>query len=112
MKDHTRYRPGDRLRSHFQIGEARGEGHISDLSSEGLFVHSPLLPEDGAIASIAFQTPEGHEITVQGRVRWSTRDTGAITGFRSGFGVRLSRFGTDYSAFLNALRRRQDVPDR
>ncbi len=104
MKDPKRIKAPLGVPAWFTLRGARGEGKISDLSFEGLFVHSPMLPREGEEIAVSFQVPGADEITVHGAVRWNTSTADPSVGLRSGFGVRLSRFGVDYSAFLNSLR--------
>ncbi len=88
------------------VGHAQGEGHVENLSADGLFLRSPMLPKEGERLVIAFTTPDGRKVAVEGTIRWTIEDTTVP----SGFGVRLSSFGDDYlvavEEFLNAKDRR------
>jgi hypothetical protein len=97
-----RIRPAEDIRAEFVAGTARGSGTLLDLSADGLFVRTPLLPRRGPVTMVLV-TPQGHEVRVAGLVRWNT----ARTNFRAtGFGVRLTASGSDYSALLDSAQRR------
>ncbi len=87
----------------YVVGGAEGEGRILDLSRGGLFLRSPMLPKEGEQIVISFGTSEGREIEVRGTVQWNTVQLAPGQSVPSGFGVRLSRWGTDYSSFLSKL---------
>jgi hypothetical protein len=97
-----RIQPAEEIRAEFVAGTARGSGTLLDLSADGLFVRTPLLPRSGPVAMVLF-TPRGNEVRVAGLVRWNT----ARTSFRAtGFGVRLTASGADYSALLESAQSR------
>ncbi len=73
-------------------GHARGKGYVKTLSADGLCLRTPMLLKEGEHVVIAFTTPNGRKVAVEGSIRWITEDTTTP----SGFGVRLSRFGDDY----------------
>ncbi len=84
----------------YVVGDAEGEGRIMDLSRSGLFLQSPMLPKEGEQIVISFRMSEGREIEVRGTVQWNTVPLAPGQSAPSGFGVRLSRWGIDYSLFL------------
>ena len=88
-----------RLDANFEAEHARGQGRIRDVSRHGLFVVSPLLPPDGSVIELVFETPSSRPITITGVVRWNTLP---LAGRRtaSGFGVQLTTFGDDFSHFV------------
>ena len=98
---------GVKLPAIYVVGGAQGEGQVRDLSREGLFLHSAMLPKEGERVVIKFTTPEGRDIAVQGTVRWNTIRR-ADKSSPSGFGVRLSSFGNDYAAFVEHLLQTKD----
>jgi hypothetical protein len=96
----TRIPPAEDIRAEFSAGPAHGYGRLLDISAEGLFVRSALLPPRGPVYMV-LRTPTGREIRVSGEVRWNT----AGKRFRaSGFGVRLVGPGRDYTALLTRAR--------
>ncbi len=84
----------------YVVGGAEDEGRIMDLSRGGLFLRSPMLPKEGERIVISFGTSEGRKIEVRGTVQWNTVPLAPGQSAPSGFGVRLSRWGIDYSLFL------------
>ncbi len=86
------------------VGQAQGEGHVQNLSADGLFLRSPMLPKEGGRVVITFTTPNGREVAVEGAIRWSTEDTTVP----SGFGVRLSSFGDDYLVVVEDFLKAKD----
>jgi PilZ domain len=96
----TRIPPAEDIRAEFSAGAAHGFGRLLDISADGLFVRSALLPPRGPVYMV-LRTPTGREIRVAGEVRWNT----AGKRFRaSGFGVRLTGPGRDYNALLTRAR--------
>jgi hypothetical protein len=96
----TRIPPAEDIRAEFSAGAARGYGRLLDISADGLFVRSALLPPRGPVHMV-LRTPTGREIRVAGEVRWNT----AGKRFRaSGFGVRLSGVGREYKLLLTRAR--------
>jgi hypothetical protein len=78
----------------------RGEGRVQNVSREGLFVRTPLLPPDGIRVTVVFEPESRRKIAVDGIVRWNTAPLrGPSTA--SGFGVRLTRFSDDYIRFVD-----------
>jgi hypothetical protein len=88
------------VRAEFVTETSRGDGRVQDLSSDGFFVRSPLLPPDGVRVAVVLVSPSGRKIAVEGTVRWNTASL-TDRGERSGFGVRLTRFGDDYLHFAD-----------
>jgi hypothetical protein len=84
----------------FVCDQARGEGRVHDISREGFFIRSPMLPRDGAAIAVMLEPPSGRKIAVRGIVRWNTaalRDRSET----SGFGVKLQSFDDDYGHFVD-----------
>ena len=83
-------------------GNSRGEGRIEDVSPKGFFIHTPMLPQDGSHVTAIITTTSGQLLSVEGTVRWNTI---AIDGptFRSGFGVRVTRCGAEYTGFVQGV---------
>ena len=105
MQTSTRIPPAEDIRAEFSAGAAHGYGRLLDISAEGLFVRSALLPPRGPV-HVVLRTPTGREIRVAGEVRWNT----AGKRFRaSGFGVRLSGTGRDYNPLLARARELQSI---
>lgn len=105
MDTSTRIPPAEDIRAEFSAGAAHGYGRLLDISADGLFIRSALLPGKGPVQMV-LRTPTGREIRVAGEVRWNT------TGRRfraSGFGVRLTGAGRDYNVLLTRARELQRI---
>ncbi len=92
-----------RIPVRFETDSIRGQGHIKNLSKEGLFIRCNLLPASGEAIRVTFETREGEKIQIKGSVCWTTAQIGAAGGGPHGFGVYLERRGPAFSAFFESL---------
>ncbi len=90
------------------VGSAQGEGRVENLSRDGLFLRSPMLPKEGEHVVIKLTTPNGTEITVEGIIRWATHANADDKGAPLGFGVELSSHGDDYLVVVEDFLSTQD----
>jgi Tfp pilus assembly protein PilZ len=88
----------------FETDDLRGTGKIKNVGLGGLFVGSQQIPEQGESVSLSFHFPGGQELSVQGVVWWTTRET---TGRHRtpGFGLRLIEENEGYELAVNRLLR-------
>ena len=94
----------ERLDAHFQSGKIRGCGLVRNLSKEGLFIRSELLPEPGAPIALTLETVSGDKIDLNGTVRWTTAQVPEPQeDMKSGFGVRIEVTGGAYRDLFEAL---------
>ena len=93
-------RIGSRISVQFQAGTLRGTGHIKNLTQEGLFVRSHILPEPGESVYVTLTTPEGTKIEVTGVVRWTTAQMAQAGAARISVGSSMSRAA--YGALVRA----------
>jgi hypothetical protein len=91
-----------RIRAAFEAGELRGVGHVKNISKEGLFLRSDILPPPGSEIRILFHDRRGDKIEVHGCVRWTTAQLGT-PGARPGFGVHLPRTDEAFRAFYEEI---------
>jgi hypothetical protein len=91
-----------RIPVRFQAESLRGEGHIKNLTQEGIFVRSDVLPEAGESISVRFDAPQGRKIEIEGVVRWTTAQF-PDRDVRTGFGVRLHRVDEEYLRFFESI---------
>lgn len=84
----------------FVCEQARGEGRVQDISREGFFIRSPMLPRDGAPIAVTLEAPSGRKIAVRGVVRWNTAALRERSQ-TSGFGIQLQSFDSDYGHFVD-----------
>jgi DNA-directed RNA polymerase specialized sigma24 family protein len=61
-----------RIPAAFEAGQLRGKGHIKNVSKEGLFVRTTVLPPTGTDVRVIFHDRTGSKIEVHGTVRWTT----------------------------------------
>jgi uncharacterized protein (TIGR02266 family) len=87
----------------FQAGTLRGTGHIKNLTQEGMFIRTHILPAAGDNVHLTFTTPDGHKIEVEGVVRWTTDQMDETCPL--GFGVRLVRVDEEYLRFFEKILR-------
>jgi hypothetical protein len=98
-----------RARVHFPARYASGtmtlEGHVTDLSAEGLFFASDFLDALGELARVWVVLPSRPEpLELRGEVRWV--NDGAHV---SGMGLRLVEVGWEERQLLAALAPRGDL---
>ena len=91
-----------RIPVRFQAESLRGAGHIKNLTQEGIFVRSDVLPEPGENISVGFDAPDGRKVEIEGVVRWTTAQF-PKRGVRPGFGVRLHRVDEEYLRFFESI---------
>ena len=77
------------IRAAFEAGELRGVGHVKNISKEGLFLRSDILPPPGSEIRILFHDRRGDKIELHGCVRWTTAQLPDKSA-RPGFGVQLT----------------------
>ena len=81
----------------FACDHLRGEGRITNISRDGVFVRSAQLPPVGAVVRLALSGLEC-EVTVAGIVRWSTAQLPDHHPGKaqSGFGVHISESNQNF----------------
>ncbi len=87
-------------------GPAQGQGNVQNLSADGLYLRTPMLPKEGERVVITFTTPNERKVEVEGVIQWVTV-TEDTTG-HSGFGVSLSSFGDDYLVVVEDFLKSKD----
>src|SRR5262245_49300886 len=90
------------IRAAFEAGELRGVGHVKNVSKEGLFVRSDILPPPGSEIRVLFHDRRGDKIELHGCVRWTTAQLGDKSA-RPGFGVQLSKPDDAFRAFYEEI---------
>ena len=74
-----------RIEAEFFCGQSSGRGFVEDMSEDGFFVRSSLLPAEGSDAIVTLKL-ERRRIAVKGTVAWNSAGG---SGKRVGFGVAL-----------------------
>jgi hypothetical protein len=91
------------IRAAFEAGELRGVAHVKNISKEGLFLRSDILPPPGSEVRILFHDRRGDKIELYGCVRWTTAQLGGDTGARPGFGVQLLKADEAFREFYEEI---------
>ena len=96
-------RKSDRTRSNllplrFRAESVQGQGHVLDLSEEGLFVRTKSIPDQGRDVQISFSTPDGRRVALNGMI-WRTEQKGR----RPGFAVHLLGACPEYLQFVKKI---------
>jgi uncharacterized protein (TIGR02266 family) len=92
-----------RIPVRFATNSVRASGHIKNLSKEGVFIRSNVLPMPGDTVTISFETPDGRKVETEGSVRWTTAQMADHEAAQPGFGVQFHRTGTDYQDFFTQI---------
>ncbi len=101
MRNKRRIHLSEPIRAAFVAGNSEGRGVVQDVSLEGFFVRSPLLPREGTSIVAAFKTLSGGRVSVHGIVRWNTANLDTSTLGTCGFGVSVTRRSGDYIGFVD-----------
>ncbi len=92
------------IQTEFVAGELKARGKIRNLCAGGLFVRTPVVPEQGESVRLRFRAPTGARVDVAGLVWWTTLERG-LKDRRAGFGVRVLDASDDYQALIEMLLR-------
>ncbi len=91
-----------RIPIRFEADGLRGQGHIKNLTKEGLYIRSHLLPEPGTRIRIEIVSPDGSKVEIPGVVRWTTAQLREATGM-PGFGVMIEQRTPEFLGFFESL---------
>jgi len=89
-----------RIPASFEAGQVRGKGHIKNVSKEGLFVRTSVLPPVGEDVRVIFPDRTGSKIEVHGTVRWTTQQLAKEQKAKPGFGVHIPRGNEAFDEFF------------
>lgn len=92
-----------RIPAAFEAGKLRGKGHIKNVSKEGLFLRTNVLPSSGASVRIVFHDRHGSKIEVRGTVRWTTAQLPPDEQAKPGFGVFIPRGNDAFDDFFEQI---------
>ncbi|MFQ5513478.1 MAG: PilZ domain-containing protein [Myxococcota bacterium] len=79
-----------RIPASFTCDGLHGQGHIKNISKEGVFMRVSELPEAGAPVRITIEPPDGPKVEIAGRVAWTTDQLPSDADAEPGFGLQLS----------------------
>src|SRR5262245_3941883 len=92
-----------RIPAAFEAGRMRGKGHIKNVSKEGLFLRTNVLPPVGEDVRVIFHDRNGSKIEVRGTVRWTTAQLPKDEKAKPGFGVHIPRGNEDFDDFFGQI---------
>lgn len=92
-----------RVPVYFQCGVFRGAGRIKNISKEGLFVRSAVLPEPGDRVRIMLESSDGSKLEFRGEVRWTTAQLPPGPTVQPGFGVLIEDVEFGYLEFFEDM---------
>ena len=92
------------IQTEFVAGELKARGKIRNLCAGGLFVRTPVVPEQGDSVRLRFRAPTGSRVDVAGLVWWTTVERG-LKDCHRGFAVRVLDASDDYQALIEMLLR-------
>ncbi len=92
-----------RIRATFVAGDTTGNGHIKNMSPEGLFLRTDTLPDRGDPVCVIFNLPDGSKVEVGDTVRWSTAQLARSEEAKAGFGMLIDQQNDLYLQFYEEL---------
>ena len=92
-----------RIPAAFEAGQLRGKGHIKNVSKEGLFLRTSMLPSVGDDVRVIFHDRTGSKIEVRGTVRWTTQQLPKADKAKPGFGVHIPRGNEAFDEFFGQI---------
>ena len=92
-----------RIPAAFEAGQLRGKGHIKNVSKEGLFLRTSVLPPVGDDVRVIFHDRNGTKIEVRGTVRWTTQQLRQEDQAKPGFGLHIPRGNEDFDEFFGQI---------
>jgi hypothetical protein len=91
-----------RIPIRFETGSLHGQGHIRNLSKQGMFIRSHLLPPAGEQVRILFVSPDGTKLELIATVRWTTAQLDSDDA-QPGFGISIEDPGRDFLVFYQSI---------
>lgn len=92
-----------RIPVQFETASVRSGGHIKNLSKQGVFVRSNVLPMPGDRVSLVIERRDGSKVEAAGVVRWTTAQLGDPEIAQPGFGVELSAANREFESFFEEI---------
>ena len=91
-----------RIPAFFTAGSLHGDGYVKNLSKEGLFVRTDLLPEALQAVQVLIRKSDGHKLEVNGTVRWTTNEHPGRDK-HTGFGMQIDPLTDEYREFYESI---------
>ena len=86
----------------FVGGALQADGHVKNLSKEGLFLRTDSLPLPGQPVQVLLMPPDGPEVEVVGTVCWTT-DQVPDRSPQKGFGLKIDDPTDAYLEFFQRV---------
>ncbi|MEX2205636.1 MAG: PilZ domain-containing protein [Myxococcota bacterium] len=87
----------------FEAGKLRGKGHIKNISKEGLFVRTSVLPTAGTSVRVVFHDRQGSKVEVRGTTRWTTAQLPPEEKAKPGFGLYVEPGNAEFNEFFEGI---------
>ncbi len=91
-----------RIPARFRAGSVAGQGHIKNISKEGLFIRTGDLPEAGQTIQVSFEALD-QKVDIEGTVCWTTDQFPEAKDAPPGFGLRVDSPSRDFLHFFENL---------
>ncbi len=102
---------GKRLGAVFETTNSSGKGYVRNVSPEGMFLRTDVLPAPGEPVRVIFVDSQGRTVAALGSVSWNTGELDPAKDAKPGFGMRIEHVSGEYLAFYEDLRASFDPPD-
>jgi hypothetical protein len=103
--------PGKRIAAVFESTGSSGKGYVRNVSREGMFLRTNVLPAPGEPVRVIFEDFQGRTLEASGSVSWNTGQLDPAKDVKPGFGMRIEHVSGAYLAFYEDLRVSFDQPD-
>ena len=98
-----RFRPKVGILVGFVAGATAGRGVVGDVSSDGVFIQTRVLPPPGTRIHVTLREPGNRPIDVEGEVHWSVERAVQAGDNATGFGVALRRYPAEYLVLVERI---------
>ena len=102
--------PGKRIAAVFEATGSSGKGYVRNVSREGMFLRTNVLPAPGEPVRVIFVDSQGRTVEASGSVSWNTGQLDPAKDAKPGFGMRIEHVSGEYLAFYEDLRGSFDPP--
>ncbi len=94
----------ERIAAVFESTGSSGKGYVHNVSREGMFLRTDVLPAPGEPVRVTFVDSQGRTVAALGSVSWNTGQLDPAKDAKPGFGMRIEHVSDEYLAFHEDLR--------
>ena len=94
----------NRIAAVFESAGSSGKGYVCNVSREGMFLRTDVLPAPGELVRVIFVDSQGRTVEASGSVSWNTGQLDPAKDAKPGFGMRIEHISREYLAFYQDLR--------